>query len=59
MLRHIEVVCKNTGYILLFLTNHDGLGASTIAATYKDLWQIELFFKGFKQNMKIKTFVAA
>ena len=33
------------------------LGATTIAATYKDRWQIELFFKAFKQNLKIKTFV--
>ena len=32
-------------------------GASTIAGIYKDRWQIELFFKALKQNMKIKTFV--
>ena len=31
--------------------------ASTIAAIYKDRWQIELFFKTIKQNLKIKTFV--
>ena len=41
----------------MFLTNHHGLGASTIAAIYKDRWQIELFFKALKQNLKIKTFV--
>ena len=41
----------------MFLTNHHGLGASTIAAIYKDRWQIELFFKVLKQNLKIKTFV--
>ena len=33
------------------------LAASTIAAIYKDRWQIELFFKALKQNLKIKTFV--
>jgi IS4 transposase len=33
------------------------LGATTIAAIYKDRWQIEIFFKYLKQNLKIKTFV--
>lgn len=37
--------------------SHHGLGASTIAAIDKDRWQIELFFKALKQNLKIKTFV--
>lgn len=40
-----------------FLTNHMRLAASTIAAIYKDRWQIEIFFKMLKQNLKIKTFV--
>ena len=57
LLRRIEAVREDTGDILVFLTNHHGLGASTIAAIYKDRWQIELFFKALKQNMKIKTFV--
>jgi IS4 transposase len=39
------------------LTNHLTFGATTIAAIYKDRWQIELFFKALKQNLKIKTFV--
>jgi IS4 transposase len=43
--------------VLVFLTNHFKLGATTIAAIYKDRWQIELFFKALKQNLKIKTFV--
>ncbi len=42
---------------LVFLTNQFGFGASTIAAIYKERWQIELFFKALKQNLKIKTFV--
>ena len=33
------------------------IGATTIAAIYKDRWQIEIFFKTLKQNLKIKTFV--
>jgi len=57
LLRRIEAVREDTGEILVFLTNHLGLGASTIAAIYKDRWQIELFFKAIKQNLKIKTFV--
>ena len=39
------------------MTNHLTFGPTTIAATYKDRWQIELFFKTIKQNLKIKTFV--
>lgn len=57
LLRRVEAVREDTGDVLVFLTNHEGLGASTIAAIYKDRWQIELFFKALKQNLKIKTFV--
>ena len=57
LLRRVEAVREDTGGLLVFLTNHVGLGASTIAAIYKDRWQIELFFKALKQNLKIKTFV--
>lgn len=42
---------------VLFLTNNLKLGASTIAAIYKDRWEIEIFFKTIKQQLKIKTFV--
>jgi hypothetical protein len=42
---------------LVFLTNHMGFAASTIAAIYKERWQIELFFKALKQNLHVKTFV--
>ena len=57
LLRRIEVVASDTGEMLVFLTNHHQLGASTVAAIYKDRWKIELFFKALKQNLKIKTFV--
>ena len=56
-LRRIEVYDPDTKQILVFLTNHLSLGATTIAAVYKERWQIEIFFKALKQNLKIKTFV--
>ena len=43
--------------IMVFLTNHLKLAASTIAAIYKDRWEIESFFRVLEQNLKIKTFV--
>jgi len=42
---------------LVLLTNHLQFGSTTVAAIYKDRWQIEVFFKALKQNLKIKTFV--
>jgi IS4 transposase len=42
---------------LQFLTNHLGLGATTIARIYKERWQIEIFFKSLKQLLRVKTFV--
>jgi hypothetical protein len=42
---------------LVFLTNHLELEAATVAAVYKERWQIELLFKALKQNLRIKTFV--
>jgi putative transposase len=40
-----------------FLTNHFKLSAQTIADIYKQRWQVELFFKWIKQNLKIKSFL--
>lgn len=57
LLRRIEALREDTGEVLVFLTNHHRLAADTIAAIYKERWQIELFFKALKQNLKIKTFV--
>ena len=42
---------------IVLLTNHLEFGATTIAAIYKERWQIELFFKALKQLLRIKTFV--
>lgn len=57
VLRRVLAVHPETGHTLVFLTNLHHLSASTIAAIYKDRWQVELFFKALKQNLKIKTFV--
>ena len=40
-----------------FITNAMHLSAQTIADIYKERWQIELFLKWVKQNLKIKTFL--
>ncbi len=40
-----------------FLTNHFELPAATVAAIYQQRWQVELFFKALKQNLRIKTFI--
>ena len=40
----------------VFLTNNFTLPALTIAQLYKCRWQVELFFKWIKQNLRIKTF---
>jgi hypothetical protein len=42
---------------LVFLTNAFDLDAQTIANIYKARWEIELFFKTIKQNLKIKRFI--
>jgi hypothetical protein len=56
LLRRV-VVRTPDGELLEFLTNHLTLGASTVARIYRDRWQIELFFKALKQNLRVKTFV--
>ena len=57
LLRRVEFYDEGKDTVLVFLTNNFKLGSTTIAAIYKDRWQIELFFKALKQNLKIKTFV--
>jgi len=42
---------------IVLLTNLTEFGSTTIAAIYKDRWEIELFFKALKQNLRVKTFV--
>lgn len=56
-LRRVTYYDKGKGKVYEYLTNDFNLGAKTIADIYKDRWQIELFFKWIKQNLKIKTFL--
>jgi hypothetical protein len=56
-LRRIEIWVPEKEQRMALLTNHLDLSALTIAAIYKERWQVELFFKALKQNLKIKTFV--
>lgn len=56
-LRCVTVWLEDKQEELVLLTNNFTLAASTIAAIYKERWQIELFFKLLKQQLKIKTFV--
>ena len=42
---------------IILLTNHLEFGAPTLADIYKQRWQIELFFKALKQNLRVKSFV--
>jgi len=46
-----------TGKRYVFLTNNFKLAAKTIADIYKARWDVELFFKWIKQNLKIKAFI--
>lgn len=56
-LRRIHYFDWETSKELIFLTNNMHLAAFTIAQIYKARWQIEIFFKWIKQNLKIKTFL--
>jgi len=56
-LRRIGYRDVETGKRYVFLSNNFKLSAKTIADIYKARWQVELFFKWIKQNLKIKSFV--
>ena len=55
-LRRVSFRDPETGKHLVFLTNLVEPPALTIAAIYKNRWQIELFFKWLKQNLAVKHF---
>jgi hypothetical protein len=57
LLRRIVVLDQENNREIVLITNHLSFGATTIASIYKERWQIELFFKALKQNLKIRTFV--
>ncbi|MBA3756422.1 MAG: IS4 family transposase [Nitrosomonas sp.] len=56
-LRRVGYRNIDTGKHYIFLTNNFKLAARTIADIYKARWQVELFFKWIKQNLKIKSFI--
>lgn len=56
-LRLVGFIDPDTGKELVFMTNNFALSAYTITQIYKARWQIELFFKWIKQNLKIKSFL--
>ncbi len=56
-LRRIAYRDAGTGKRYVFLSNHFKLAAKTIADIYKERWQIEIFFRFIKQNLKIKAFI--
>ena len=56
-LRLIKYYDEERQKTLTFLTNNFRFAATTIAQIYKSRWQIELFFKWIKQNLKIKSFL--
>jgi hypothetical protein len=55
-LRRVSYRDPEDGKVLVFLTNNFDLPALTIAQLYKCRWQVELFFKWIKQNLRIKHF---
>jgi len=55
-LRRVHYKDPESGKALVFLTNNFDLPALTIAKLYKCRWQVELFFKWIKQNLRIKHF---
>jgi putative transposase len=56
-LRRVAFKDPETGKHYFYITNQMALSAKTIANIYKARWQIELFFKWIKQNLKIKSFI--
>jgi len=57
-LRRVRFKDSESGKNLIFLTNNTALPPLTIAALYKNRWQVELFFKWIKQHLRIKKFLA-
>ena len=55
-LRRIKYYDADRDKLLVFLTNNFSLPAFTVTLLYKSRWQIELFFKWIKQNLRIKSF---
>ncbi|WP_321531388.1 IS4 family transposase [uncultured Desulfuromonas sp.] len=55
--RKVRYLDEETDITYEFLTNELDLPAATVAQLYKERWQIELFFKWIKQNLRVKSFL--
>lgn len=56
-LRRVEVEVPEWGSSLVLLTNHLDFGPTTVARIYRERWQVEVFFRALKQNLRLKSFV--
>ena len=56
-LRRVSFVDKERNKRIVFLTNNFEIPAESVAAIYKQHWQVELFFKWIKQHLRIKSFI--
>jgi len=56
-LRRVSFIDKERNKRFVFLTNNFDIPAETVAAVYKQRWQVELFFKWIKQHLRIKSFI--
>ena len=54
-IRRIAYRDPETGKLYVFITNHLDWPAQTVADIYKSRWEVELFFKWIKQNLKIRS----
>ena len=55
-IRRVKYYDTETDKTFVFLTNNFTLPPLTIAQLYRCRWQVELFFKWIKQNLRIKSF---
>jgi len=56
-IRRVEYIDEETDQRYVFITNQMQWSAKTVAEIYKSRWEIELFFKWIKQNLKIRSFL--
>lgn len=56
-IRRVEYHDPESGKVYVFITNQKTWSAQTVADIYKSRWEVELFFKWIKQNLKIKSFL--
>jgi len=55
-LRRVTYFDAESNKRLVFLTNHFGIPAKTVAEIYRQRWLVELFFRWIKQHLRIKSF---